>query len=118
MKLLTVLCVSALLCLALTMHADVADEDHYQSVGIIEPEQDQKIQRPGDFSVIAVSEPNLQSGHRIQLYLDGEAHRIPNTEGRFSVSGITSGQHELQVKIIDQGAGVLKSSAVRNISIE
>ena len=118
MKLLTALCASALLYLPHILHADVGTDAGYRSVRIIEPERDQKIQRPGNFSVIAESEPNLQAGHRIQLFLDGEAHRIANTEGRFSVSGITSGQHQLQVKIIDQGAGVLKSSVVRTISVE
>ncbi len=120
MKLLNALCVSILLCVSYGSNADVtsASDSAYRSLRIIEPERNQRIPRPGDFSVIAESEPNLKSGHRVQLFLNGGARGIPNTEGRFSVSGVTSGQHDLQVNIIDQGGGVLKSSAVRAISVE
>ncbi len=118
MKLLSAFYSTLLLSLAqLSYSADLA-ENVYRSIRIIEPKRNQKIQRPGEFSVIAESRPNLKSGDRMQLFLDGEAHRIPNTEGRFSVSSVSSGQHTLQVKIIDQGAGVLESSAVRTISVE
>lgn len=98
--------------------ADDPGERTYRSARIIEPEEGQVIQRPGTFSVIVDVEPNLRSGHRVQLFLDGEAHRIPNTEGRFSVSSTASGEHTLQVKVIDQGSGVLESSAVRTITVE
>lgn len=90
----------------------------YRSVVIIEPEANQRIARPGKFSVITDTDPDLQPGHRVQLFIDGYPHRIPNMEGRFSVPSAASGQHDLQVKVIDQGGGELAASAVRTIVVE
>lgn len=117
-KLLLVASCITLQSLCTPAYAESSRERDYQSTLIIEPEEGQVIRRPGTFSVIADVEPNLQSGHRMQLFLDGEVYNMPNTEGRFSVTSTTSGQHQLQVKIIDQSSSVLESSALRTITVE
>ena len=67
----------------------------------------------GNLNVQVELSPALQSGHRLDAYLDGERIVLGATGSQFTLSNVFRGLHTLQAVIVDQsGEEVLRSLAV------
>jgi hypothetical protein len=68
---------------------------------------------PGNFSVSATVSPALQSGHQLQLLIDGAPVQEPQKGGSWSLTNVFRGEHSLVVSVIDdKGAQVTASEPV------
>lgn len=54
--------------------------------------------------------PIFQRGFRIQLFVDGKAHKKPQTHTMFSLKNIDRGEHQIKMDLIDQEGKVIASS--------
>lgn len=84
--------------------------DAYQSLRISSPQQDEVIWFDGSgVSVTVQVQPALQSGHRIQLEMNGEMLG-ESTSGSFQIPTVYRGTHSLRASIRDAQGKVLKQS--------
>ncbi len=83
-------------------------------VSITNPSNETIIPRgPGNFSLSASVSPSLQSGHTLQLMMDGAARQAPQTQGNWALTNVFRGEHKLEVTVIDKtGATLAKSDPV------
>lgn len=78
---------------------DPGEFDGYTSLRIIRPGQDEVLWNTGGLVDVQVDpEPQLQAGHNIQLFLDGQM-----------VSGLAGGQRAFQLSEVDRGAHSLRA---------
>lgn len=69
---------------------------------------------PGNFSVSANVSPALESGHSLQLFMDGAPWGDPQRSARWSLTNVFRGQHDLTVGVVDDsGATLAVSDPVR-----
>ncbi len=54
--------------------------------------------------------PIFQRGFKIQLYVDGIAHKKPQTHTMFSLKNIDRGEHQIKMDLIDKEGKVIASS--------
>lgn len=81
-------------------------------VSILSPHHEETIRdNAGDFTVTGDVQPQLASGHYLQLYIDGIATTDAQTSALFSLKDIDRGEHKLQLKVIQQNGKVLASSS-------
>ncbi|WP_101758889.1 DUF4124 domain-containing protein [Oceanicoccus sp. KOV_DT_Chl] len=66
------------------------------------------------FEVKGTVEPSLKPNHQIQLLIDSENHSSSRSTS-FSVSGLSRGEHTLQLTIIDENDTLLNSSPIVTI---
>jgi hypothetical protein len=86
----------------------------YRTFNITSPTEQETLWNIGGTLTIQVAlEPRLQSGHRLDAYLDGERRNLNATSLSLSVRDVFRGTHTVQVAIVDQsGSEILRSSAV------
>lgn len=94
---------------------DPSEFDGYKSLRIIRPGQDEVLWNTGGLVDVQVDpEPQLQSGHNIQLFLDGQ--RVSGLAGgqrTFQLSEVYRGAHSLRAEIHDaDGNGLFQSVAI------
>lgn len=90
----------------------------YSRLKISSPKHDSAIEHgPGDFTVTVQIRPKLANGHKIQLYLDGQAHGEAVAGTSFELSNIFRGTHTLQVKIVDKQGKTLKKSSITDVHV-
>ncbi len=93
--------------------APTPESDAYQSLAIVSPADGSIIpSRAGNFDVRAALVPALQEGHQLALTINGEPYGN-GASGLFAVTSLPRGNHQLQVKVVDQqGKTVIASSTV------
>jgi len=64
----------------------------------------------GIFEVVAAPSPGLESGQRLQLFMDDEPQGPPQTSNRWKLENVLRGPHDLMVRILGSGGNVLASS--------
>lgn len=65
---------------------------------------------PGDFSVSASVDPGLESGQRLQLYVDGAPSGGPQTDSYWNLTNVFRGEHQLTVAVLNADGETLTSS--------
>ena len=90
-----------------------AEPFRYQNLSIVSPVAEETLWNIGGvLSVTLNFRPNIQPGHRLQVYLDGMPRTV-NT-ATFSLDEVHRGSHILQAEIIDQsGVTVTRSTATK-----
>jgi hypothetical protein len=84
---------------------------NYSKLEIRQPAPDATLRdNSGAVSVIAVIEPELGAGHRLQFYLDGQAKGEPGTETRASFSNVDRGAHRVEVAVVNAAGEELRRS--------
>lgn len=77
----------------------------YQRLEIIWPEEQGTVRsNQGIVAVEYLIEPALQTGHRLELMVDGQ------TQDELVLQGLDRGQHQLQLKVLDAETTVLLTS--------
>lgn len=86
----------------------------YQHLAIVEPADGEVASRlQGTITVSLVMQPNLRSGDRIRILVDGEARVRDSTGRRHLINGLTPGEHVLVAQIHRDGEVVKESAPVR-----
>lgn len=79
----------------------------YRSLTVTNPVDDSSVrENAGNVSVTVLPAPDLQSGHRIRLLLDGNPQQEGN-QTTFQLSNIDRGTHSLSAEIVDADGQVL-----------
>ncbi len=79
---------------------------------ILSPQHEETIRdNAGDFQVQVEVEPELASGHFLQLYIDGISSSDAQRSNLFQLKNIDRGEHTLQLKAVQQNGKVLASSS-------
>ncbi len=85
-----------------TTEGDEAGEDvPYESARIVQPLNNATIP-PGQLDVVVQLElkPPLQTGHQVQLYIDGKAQGSPVATSTFTINKLNRGKHKIHTEII------------------
>jgi len=85
----------------------------YDSITIASPGSEQTLWNiEGLLNVSVAVSPELQRGHRIRAYFDGEARDVGGTS--FQILDVYRGTHSLQAEIVDStGRVIMRSSTSR-----
>lgn len=98
-----------------TATGTVVDFEGYKSLKIIQPELNGTVRNnEGIVPVVLVAEPGFQTGHKLQLRLDGK--RVPGDFDGLSVTlnGVNRGSHTLRASIWDaNGKRLIESQLLR-----
>ncbi len=87
-------------------------QSHYQSVTITRPEADSAAwYNDGQLQVSVATQPELQPGHSLVLYLDG-ARVAEGSTTDFQLTDIHRGTHRLEVGIYQRGTELQRSAPV------
>lgn len=82
----------------------------YNSLQVASPEDDAAVRNnAGNVTITAAVDPELQPGHSLQLYLDGELQQS-GANTTFQLSNVDRGTHEVQLRIVGAGGETLMSS--------
>ncbi len=65
---------------------------------------------PGNFSVSASVSPALESGHMLQLLLDGQPRQEPQAGSSWALTNVFRGEHKVTVAVIDGDGKQLATS--------
>ena len=97
---------------------DQADTS-YSSVSIISPENESTI-TPGQVTVNVriETEPALHLGHNVQLWFNNQPYGKPTTATNFQIGALERGEHQLQVKILDERGDTVASSGSVTIYVK
>jgi hypothetical protein len=92
-----------------------AEPVRYTTFNILNPaHQDTLWNIGGNLSVTVQLEPELQPGHRLDAYLDGERIEVGATGSQLTIPNVFRGLHEIQAVVVDMNTGedVLRSLAI------
>lgn len=82
----------------------------YRSLQVASPEDDAAVRNnAGNVSITAAVDPDLQPGHTLQLFLDGELQQSGGTT-TFQLNNVDRGTHEVQLRIVGPGGETLLTS--------
>ena len=88
-----------------------ADEqqDGYTSIEIVSPKAEETLWNiEGVLNVSVALQPELQPGHQVRAYFDGEMQPVSGTS--FQLQEVWRGVHNIQVEVVDQAGKVLTRS--------
>jgi len=92
--------------------AEAATAVTYSVVDIVSPTAQETLSNIGSVLGVSVAtNPGLQSGHRIDVMLDGQRREIGARSLDFNVPEVFRGEHTLQVVIVNAAGDELKRSA-------
>src|SRR5215471_15695968 len=85
----------------------------YRTFNIVSPKQQETLWNVGQTVNVQVElDPPLQSGHHLDMYVDGERRNLNSAGTDFTLDDINRGIHTVQGVILDQNGGeVLRSLA-------
>jgi hypothetical protein len=88
-------------------------EARYRTFNITSPKQQETLWNTGSVVTVQVAlEPQLQRGHRLDLFLDGQRRNLNATSTTLTLSDVFRGIHTIQAVVVDQrGEEVLRSLA-------
>ncbi|WP_286264303.1 DUF4124 domain-containing protein [Thalassotalea atypica] len=93
----------------LDIKPQVIDESY--EVVITQPENNATIRdNSGSVYISGGIKPIFKRGHKIQLYLDGNPHKKPQTHSMFALRNIDRGEHQIKMDLIDDKGKVIASS--------
>lgn len=82
----------------------------YSTLAVASPGHDEAIRNnAGNVAVVAAVEPELQEGHVMQLYLDGELRQSSRTPA-FQLTNLDRGTHSVELRIVDASGQTLARS--------
>lgn len=85
-------------------------EDKYEVV-ITQPEQNATIRdNSGSVYVAGGIKPIFKRGYRVQLYVDGNPYKDPQTHSMFALRNIDRGEHQIKLELINDKGKVIASS--------
>ena len=88
-----------------------AGDGRYVSLSVASPADDEPLRdNAGNVSVAAALQPDLQAGHTMQLYLDGELHQSGRTTS-FQLNNVERGTHTVELRVVNQSGSVVAASA-------
>jgi hypothetical protein len=95
------------------------DSFSYLSITITSPKIDEAIRsNNGALTVSFTVKPPLQSGHSVQLILDGKLEQSTQDSTRFELDNVDRGTHSILLNIVDEKTRtVIKSSSIINTTI-
>jgi hypothetical protein len=83
----------------------------YRAVSVASPANDADIRdNAGNVTIGAAIDPELHSGHAVQLYLDGELQQSAQGTS-FRLTNIDRGTHSVELRIVDQAGNTVAASA-------
>jgi hypothetical protein len=82
----------------------------YNSFNIISPANNESIQNQPVFTVRMTTDPKLQKGDTIQVYLDGKPWGPPAASTSVEMINVERGQHSLSAKLLDSSQQTLKEA--------
>jgi hypothetical protein len=94
---------------------DSSGDVGYKSLRIISPGQSEVLWNTGGtVNVEVVPEPQLQAGHNVQLFLDGQmVNGLAGAQRNFQLSEVVRGTHTVRAEIHDaNGNGIFQSTAI------
>lgn len=95
-----------------------AEFQGYRTAKIQQPEQDETVRsNEGLVPVTVMLEPPLQPGHRVVLYVDGQAIPGAYDSEAVQLSGIPRGVHQLQAAVIDTAGARLTSTPAMTFTL-
>ncbi|MFJ3485648.1 DUF4124 domain-containing protein [Pseudomonas sp. NPDC090202] len=71
----------------------------------------------GSFTVGVAIQPRLQSGHQLQLLVDGKPYGQPTNVPRIQVMELDRGEHSLSVQVV-QGQQQIQQSQTVNLTVQ
>jgi len=86
----------------------------YRSIAIASPEDDATLRdNTGNVQVQVTLRPPLQVnfGHSLQLYLDGQPHGEPGRATSFTLANVPRGTHTLRAAVLDEDGREVAGSA-------
>jgi hypothetical protein len=91
----------------------------YQGIDIVSPAQQETLWNIGTVLNVQVRfQPDLQSGHRYDLLLDGQRRNVNTTNPRVALPNVVRGTHTLEIVIIDAAGTELTRSAPRTFFVQ
>jgi hypothetical protein len=86
--------------------------DSYQ-LEITQPEQNETIRdNTGSVYITGLVKPLFKQGFRVQLYLDNKKYNAPQDRAIYILRNIDRGEHQVQMKLIDNKGKVIAESKV------
>lgn len=82
----------------------------YTLFTFLAPKNEETIQNQPSFTVQVQSQPALQPGDKIGLFLDGNLQGVPQDGTQFTLVHIDRGTHQLRAVIVDKTGAVLKET--------
>lgn len=90
----------------------------YQVLALTDLPQEEALRaNNGSFTVGVSIQPRLQSGHLLQLLVDGKPYGQPTNIPRLQVMELDRGEHSLSVQVL-QGAQVIQQSQTINLTVQ
>lgn len=85
----------------------------YSRLSIVSPAEGEMLWNiGGQLTVQVASEPDLQEGHELRVFLDGQqVDGVPQGSGQFAIDEVYRGEHTLRASIVDGDGRELMSSA-------
>lgn len=71
----------------------------------------------GSFTVGVAIQPRLQSGHLLQLLVDGQPYGAPTNVPRIQVMELERGEHSFSVQVV-QGTQLIQQSQTINLTVQ
>lgn len=85
-------------------------EEKYEVV-ITQPDNNATIRdNSGSVYIAGGIKPIFKRGYRIQLFLDGNPYKKPQTHSMFALRGIDRGEHQIKMSLINEKGKVIASS--------
>lgn len=72
---------------------------------------------PGNVSVSATVAPALQSGHLLQLLMNGEPREAPQASGNWALTNVFRGEQRISIAVVDKDGKRLTESAAVTIFV-
>jgi hypothetical protein len=91
----------------------------YRTLNIVSPKQQETLWNVGGtVSVQVEMDPPLQSGHRLDLYVDGERRNLNTTSTELSLDGMNRGVHTVQAVVFDASGGEVQRSPTTTFMVQ
>jgi hypothetical protein len=91
----------------------------YRSVEVVSPAEQETLWNIGTMLTVQLSvQPELQTGHRYDVVLDGQRRNMNTTAARVVVPDVFRGTHTLQAVVIDSAGRELMRSSTRTFFVQ
>lgn len=99
--------------------AEDAAVSSYSSLNIVTPADDAGLRdNAGNVTVTAEVSPDLQPGHVLELYLDGQLVQSTRSGSVFQLSNVDRGTHTIEVRVADAAGNPLIRSEPRTFHLQ
>lgn len=88
----------------------LTEHNPYQSFTIVWPGDNETVQNEASITVRTATNPTLQPGDTIQLFVDGQPWGEPEPTTNITLTNISRGEHSLSAKLYDSNQRILKQT--------